>query len=248
MQLSLDGVQESRSTSISLDVFSIKMKKCRNIYPLKIIRPINKFPISYRPHLKNILDSLKEFNTLLDAFIADNPKRSIVRECLCHSSNFACEYCTSKAVQYLHKLSEDREKMELEIKKIEERIKKMMEMPGSSSAIQQREEQIKALREIIRELRKKNAQNCKKQSHPVWPESTSKGEPRTKEGILSIVEAIEQHGRTQLAADEVKGVVGRSLLLEIEYFDFVLQVPVEYMHVGCLGVIKRKVCVVQHIF
>lgn len=55
------------------------------------------------------------------------------------------------------------------------------------------------MQDLIKELENNNAQMNKKQSHPVWPESTSQGELRTKEGILEIVECIEQNGRSQLS-------------------------------------------------
>ena len=76
----------------------------------------------------------------------------------------------------------------------------------------------------------------------VWPYSTSKDyEPRTKSKVLEIVNKIE-NGEIQTSdRDHVKGVVGRSPLLSLENFDFVLDVPTEYLHCMCLGVIKRLV-------
>lgn len=63
-------------------------------------------------------------------------------------------------------------------------------------------------------------------------------EPRTLEKVLDIISKIEQSDR-ELELTETKGIVGRSLLLDVENFDFINGVPCEYMHLGCLGVVKR---------
>ena len=52
-----------------------------------------------------------------------------------------------------------------------------------------------------------------------------------------IVNKIEN--KDILSIDEAKGIMGRSLLLDIPYFDYVLDAPVEYLHGVCLGVVKR---------
>lgn len=240
--MSVDGVQECRSNSVSLDVYSIKFKDCRNIYPLKIIRPLNKFNIDYKPQLQDILDSLHRCKCALKTVIGDNPKRAILREALNHSSNYACEYCTSKAVQYSNNnpaaLKEKKEN-DLKILKFEKEIRSLTSASGSTVGLKKKEEQIGLLHDFIAEIKKKNAQLLKKQSHPVWPESTAQGELRTFEDTLRIVQLIEDHGRSHLGPDTLKGIVGRSLLLGVENFNFVSDVTVEYMHVACLGVVKR---------
>ena len=43
----------------------------------------------------------------------------------------------------------------------------------------------------------------------------------------------------ELNHSEKKGIKGRSLLLDIDYFDYILSVTTEYMHLVCLGVVKR---------
>lgn len=65
------------------------------------------------------------------------------------------------------------------------------------------------------------------------------GEQRTKEKILEIVEQIE--AGSNLSASERKGIKGRSILLNLERFDYVIGLPTEYMHSLALGVVKRMV-------
>ena len=43
-----------------------------------------------------------------------------------------------------------------------------------------------------------------------------------------------------LSLDEAKGIVGRSLFLDIPYFKYTKSITVEYMHGTCLGVIRHK--------
>ena len=57
--------------------------------------------------------------------------------------------------------------------------------------------------------------------------------------MLDIVNKIENG--ENLSKDEAKGIMGRSLLLEIPYFNFVLDAPCEYLHSVCIGVVKRVV-------
>lgn len=108
------------------------------------------------------------------------------------------------------------------------------------------DKQIKLLLDLINELKIKNSKLFKTQTHCVWPHSTSKGNPRTKEEILAIVEAIKNEGISNFSADELKGIVGESLFLNVPGFDFVLAIPTEYMHLGCLGVVKRCLLLTKH--
>lgn len=79
----------------------------------------------------------------------------------------------------------------------------------------------------------------KKYNNIVWPASTQNGPKRTVENVLAIVEKIEN--KEVLSIDEAKGITGRSLLLDIPYFNYVLDAPAEYLHGVCLCVVKRMI-------
>lgn len=242
LQISVDGVQEAKSNSVSLDVYTMKMRNCRNIYPLKIIRPLNKFQIAYKPHLQEVLNDIQNSECVLDHVVADNLKRAILKEVLNHCSNFACEFCFSKAVRYTHqddKAIAEKKANQLKIKQYEKQIRSIRAEPCSTSKLAQNEEQIKVLSDMICQLKKKNTQLSKPHSHSVWPHTTSEGALRTREEILSIIDSLENEDRSQLTADDVKGIVGRSVLLDVPGFNFVEGVVPEYMHLACLGVVKR---------
>lgn len=180
--MSLDGIQESKSSSLSADVYSISFKNCRTVYPIRIIRCINKFKVDEQEQLRYVLDDIKDNECILENAIGDNPKRSGCFRCaLSSSASYACEYCVSKAVY--------------------------MRREG-------------------------------KKGYLTWPYSTANGQERTIEEIIEITEKIKESS-TPLSRDECKGFWGKSLLLEQENFNFISNVPAEYMHSGCLGVVKR---------
>ena len=91
---------ETKSTMVSLDVYSIKFDGCRDVYPLKIIRPVCKHPIDLKEQFKLVLNSVTSFNLRLKALVGDNPKRSFFRDSLQHSATNACEYCFSCGISF----------------------------------------------------------------------------------------------------------------------------------------------------
>lgn len=96
VQVSIDGVAECRSNTVSLDVYSIRFAKCRNVYPIMIIRPLGKYCVDNQAYLDTFLTDICSNGCIIDAFVGDNLKRAIARYCKTHSSYFPCEYCTSQ--------------------------------------------------------------------------------------------------------------------------------------------------------
>ena len=233
--LSLDGVSESKSTSTSLDVYSIKFKGCREIYPVKIIRPLNKNTIDLEYHFSSVLSDLLARNMELLFLVADNPKRSFMRYSMQHSAKFTCEYCFEFGVS-LKDITE--EIVSPIIKKIEQQ-RTEIKLQIESLLSPDDNDQIENLNAILIHLDEAEsiAKKQHKASHVVWPVTTFNGEIRTKEIFLDIVEQIE--AGEELTPFEKKGIKGRSPLLDIDSFDYVLQLPTEYMHIVSLGVVKR---------
>ena len=98
LDMSLDGIQECKSSLLSADVYTVSFANCRTVYPVKIIRPINKYKVNAQEHLRLVLDDINQNNCILKNAVGDNPKRSFFRCALGSSSSFACEYCIGKAV------------------------------------------------------------------------------------------------------------------------------------------------------
>ena len=72
-----------------------------------------------------------------------------------------------------------------------------------------------------------------------WPSSTLNGQPRTVISITEIVNRLENG--EDLTPSERKGVKGRSIFLDLPNFNYVFDIPTDYLHCMCLGVIKKLV-------
>ena len=241
LMLSLDGVSESKSTSVSLDVYSCNVKNCRNIYPLRIVRPVNKFKVDNVSQFENVLNDLKTNHCELIDFVADNPKRATVREATQHGSYYACEYCSAKAS--LHSVGNTASKQKSEhykkqIKDIEKQIEEINDRPGTSASKEKDNDNVDTLRSIIQEL-KQSEQSAKTVKKLVWPATSVNGPLRTEEEVRNITDTIAEEGVDALTRDYLKGFIGKSLLLDYPQFDFIHGIPTEYMHSLCLGVVKR---------
>ena len=100
VQYSVDGVQECKSSVVSLDAHTVNFMSCRNVYPLQCIKPINRYKYDEQSTLKSVIKDITS-ESILNSVICDNPKRAIFRNVLNHASLFACEYCESSAVYHI---------------------------------------------------------------------------------------------------------------------------------------------------
>ena len=225
---------------MSLDVYSFNIPTCRTVYPIKLIRSI-KFPPDGSPHLQAVTEDLSE-NYTITKFIGDNPKRSFVRNALSHSSLFACEYCFGHAVRFRDCHTADTIKRKkcylLQKEDIQQKIQTIQNTPGTVESKKLDDEKIDLLLSIEKDLDdvEKKAQSPKTQL--VWPANTINKEPRTKEQLLDIINRIE-NGNEELTNYDVKGVKGRSLLIDLPGFDIVNDIPTEYLHSVSIGLVKR---------
>ena len=233
--LSLDGVAETKSTNTSLDVYSLKFKRCKDIYPIQIIRPLNKLSIEHKSRFSDVLSDLSNNQLLLLGIIADNPKRSFLRDSVHHSGRFACEYCFQPGVTYRSTTKEESEAILAKIERQKNEIFEKLKNEKNKKNIPE----VKTLENILESLKEaeKMAKKQRQSTHIVWPANTRDGELRNKEKVLDIVSRIEAN--EGLSQAERKGIKGRSLLLDIEHFDYISGVQTEYMHLVCLGIVKR---------
>ena len=214
----------------------MKMKHCRTIYPCRIVRPLGRFKVSNNDHFAKLLEEVEDF--IIEKVIGDNPKRSILRCSKSHNSYYPCEYCFAKGIRVLTTFSQKKmQEMDERIKSQTTEIQNQIRFLESQPQSDMRDENIAVLKKVETEIVSKN---MKKKTHQiVWPHSTSNGKLRTKKDTLVIVNRLG-NGEI-LSPDQSKGITGRSHLINLETFDYVKDLPAEYMHVACLGVIKRLV-------
>lgn len=232
----MDGVAEAKSNSVSLDVYSIKFSVCRDIYPVKIIRPLVKGHVDHLAEFASVIDSIIDKGLKIKTVVADNPKRAFVRNSMQHSAKYACEYCFQSGVSCSTAAPDDASSIAQKIK--DQRTDIARTLDNLSDPVQ-----IQCLQELLNKLEEtEKLVHKKKRGHIVWPASTMNGTMRTKAEIVEIVRQLE--AGNEMTSSEMKGIKGNSRLLQIDDFDFVFSIPTEYMHSVPLGVVKRllEVC------
>ena len=91
---------ETKSTSVSLDVYSLRHCDCQVTYPVKLYRPLFKLPDNdNRRHMYNFIEDIKSVADIAQ-FIGDNPKRALARDSKMHSSYYPCEYCFARGIRH----------------------------------------------------------------------------------------------------------------------------------------------------
>lgn len=73
-----DDVPESNSTKVSFQVVSLRFKGCRNIYPIRLVRPVGSKP-SLEEVYREIITELNDLDMRVDSIVADAPKRAKLR-------------------------------------------------------------------------------------------------------------------------------------------------------------------------
>lgn len=244
LQLSLDGIQESKSSSISTDVFCISFQDCKQVYPLRLIRPCNKYKYDEQEEIRKVIDDINTNNCELTDCVLDKPKRSDVKCTLNHNATYPCEYCEAGAVliEDCESSNEIHKKYELRRRNINNTIEFLTESPGTSESKKRDEVKIEELKLILIELENEEKSEIKaktKRKQLTWPSSTMNARLRTQDLIKYIATKIKNG--SVLDKHEKKGLKGESHLLYQRNFHFIDNISAEYMHSSCLGVVKRLV-------
>ena len=243
VQLSLDGILESKSSFNTLDCYSVKFNHCRNIYPIRMIKPCEKYKYDENKELKNVLDDINANGITIDCAVFDQPKRSFARCAKCFSAKYPCEYCESCAVTYIDtsskKTKEIEKRYQKEKKNLSQQLSQLLETQEESE-----NEEMNNIKNRLDNLNNDKETELQKYGRKqlTWPKSTMNGPPRTLDKIRDIVEEIERNPDIVKSDPHFcKGIKGRSLFLDQPSFHLIKDSPCEYMHLVCLGVVKRMV-------
>ena len=109
---------------------------------------------------------------------------------------------------------------------------------------QNESEELINLRQLLADTKENREKEIRKAGRKqlTWPASTMEGELRTIDNILAITNEIEENPQIlKTSPDFCKGIKGRSLLLNQPFFNLIKDSPSEYMHIVCLGIVKRMV-------
>ncbi len=99
IDVSVDGVPESRSSGLSIDVLCVRFTDCRNLYCVAILQPwqkklAGKDALILEPFLRDLPQSGLRVRRIL----ADAPKRAPLQGLKSHAATSACPYCAAKKV------------------------------------------------------------------------------------------------------------------------------------------------------
>lgn len=243
-QLSLDGVQESKSSLNSLDVYSLTFNHCRNVYPIRIIKPAERFKYDEQVEFKRVLEDINANGITLDCAVFDNLKRSII---LCkknHAAKMACEYCVSCAVTYVNKSRKTTSLIQRRYEIQEQNLSQELSQLQDTQENPSENEDVINLRQTLTQLEQEKESEVQKSGKKqlTWPAETRNGTLRTLDGIRAIAQEIERNPEILTTdPDFCQGIKGKSLLLDQPRFNLLKDAPCEYMHLVCLGTVRRLV-------
>ena len=102
--MSIDGVNETKSSSRSLEIVSIKFDTCDQVYPCLISRPevFQKKRMKERLdiYVSSILDEFSHEGLRLSKIVLDAPERAAARKQKQHGGYYSCDYCLANPENY----------------------------------------------------------------------------------------------------------------------------------------------------
>lgn len=116
----------------------------------------------------------------------------------------------------------------------------LIESPGSVQSKKKDMDKAEELQTVLSNLDQEEEKELKavqSKKQLSWPCSTMTGTLRTVDLIKYTVSKIVRN--IAMNKHEKKGLTGQSHLLYQPDFHFINCLPAEYMHLGCLGVVKR---------
>ncbi len=97
VDMSLDGVPQSKSGGISMEVLSVRFNNCRTVHTVAILRPMRKkMGLSDDIILKPLLEGERQGIVRIRRVVADAPKRASLQGMKQHSARYACPYCKAR--------------------------------------------------------------------------------------------------------------------------------------------------------
>ena len=97
VKISIDGVNETKSTSRSLEIISIQFSNCQQVYPCLISRPEvfqkKRMKPSFEVYVSSLLDELEQLEIQVEKVILDAPERAAARKQKQHGGYYSCDWC-----------------------------------------------------------------------------------------------------------------------------------------------------------
>lgn len=95
--MSIDGVNETKSSNRSLEIVSVMFDKCREVYPCLIFRPESNqkkdMKAEIEAYISIFLDKLAQEDLKLLKVVLDAPERASLRKQKLYGGYFSCDIC-----------------------------------------------------------------------------------------------------------------------------------------------------------
>ena len=102
VQMSIDGVALSNSSGRSMEVISLRFRKCGIVYPISILLPEKGYKPTKEEILSDFIQSMLRSGLKVRTCIADSPMRSLVIGIKLHSGYYSCPFCVAKGTRTKH--------------------------------------------------------------------------------------------------------------------------------------------------
>lgn len=158
------------------------------------------------------------------------------------SAKYGCEYCENCAIHHVVRNKKASRLVESHFSQQETQISQ--ELNELLNTQESENEEVTNLRQQLNTLSQDKENELQKAGRKqlCWPSSTMDGNLRTIDNIKNITEEIERNPDILKSdPDFCKGIKGRSLFLNQPLFNMLTDMPCEYMHLLCLGVVRRMV-------
>ena len=95
--ISVDGVNETNSSSRSLEIVSVMFPGCKEVFPCLIHRPEphqkKKLRHYFEVYLEGLLEDIVSCSTTIKKAVLDAPERAACRKQKQHGGYFSCDMC-----------------------------------------------------------------------------------------------------------------------------------------------------------
>ena len=104
IQVSVDGVNETNSSSTSLEILSFRFMSCKHIYICVIARPQVHNKVAQKPtfecYLHSFIEEANDLGVQIELAVLDAPERSTCRKMKQHGGYYSCETCYANPINY----------------------------------------------------------------------------------------------------------------------------------------------------
>lgn len=216
VRVSFDGVPEANAGQ-TVDIVSIQFRGCRTVYHGTIYRPQKGHKLQIDDVMVKLKKDLEDAGMRMYLLVADNPMRCSIRHMKGSGSYYACDYCIQRASMWTERTQESSES-----------DPDLPDPPAKTKKVKRKKRGAGKATDPL-PVRKKRGKIF-------WPAERGaiKSDLRTHAGVEKILDDFDHLDKD---APERKGIMARSVLLDLEGFDIIKDIPCDPMHTVFKGLV-----------